>query len=79
MDKKSEADLKEYSMKLYLAVNNSNNKRESFQHNINKGEMEKVYMEYMPLLRELLASENAIYDNLGEEDLINYEKWLEND
>lgn len=71
-------DLTNYGLELDAMVNNfKNNKRGLHEHIISESDMEKAYETYMPFLRSRLLSENDLFDSLGDEDLKNYEKWLE--
>lgn len=74
MRKNNDIDI--YGLELLSVVNNLDNKRQGINHNITIDELEMAYKSFMPLLSELLSSENAIYDEMGDEDLNNYEKWL---
>lgn len=73
---KKDKNIDIYGLELSECVNNLNNKRQDINHKIIIDELELAYKSFMPLLSELLSSENAIYDGMGDEDFKNYEKWL---
>lgn len=76
--KKNETEFREYGLELEgLANNLDNNKSEKLNHIISEDELERAYKILMPFLQSRLLGENKVWDDLGCEDLINYEKWLE--
>ena len=67
----------EYRLELEKYANNLDNKREDYSHIINE---DFIFDKYMgALLSSVLLEENNIFDAMGDNDLINYEKWLEDD
>ena len=70
-------DFKKYSLEFSKKVNNqTNHKRLTPEHRINKVDVENSYKSYMPFFEHLLKRENDAFDILGDEDLLKYEKWL---
>ncbi len=63
--------LEKYCLELQEYANNLDDKRQDLEHIINE-DVEDV-SEY---LCDALLEENNIFDAMGENDLINYEKWL---
>lgn len=61
-----------YRLELQKYANNLDDKRQDLKHIINE-DVKDVY-EY---LQDTLLEENNIFDAMGENDLINYEKWLD--
>ncbi len=53
-------------------------KRQHNLHTINKAELSKAYTSYLRFQTTVLKDVNAEYDDMGWEDLKNYEKWLVN-
>lgn len=80
MDKKNikkETEFVKYGLELQgLANNLDDNKRELPNHIISEDDLETAYKMYIPFLKSRLFDENKLWDDLGCEDLINYEKWL---
>lgn len=74
--KKNES-FEKYSLELMALANNlDDNKRLSPKHIISYNKCESLYSSYMPFLESRLKSENTVFDDMGDGDLINYEKWL---
>ena len=67
----------EYRLELEKYANNLDNKRQDYKHIINEDYVSDKYI--MSLLSGILLEENNIFDAMGDNDLINYEKWLEDD
>lgn len=61
-----------YRLELQEYANNLDDKRQDLKHIINE-DVKDVY-EYF---KDTLLEENNIFDAMGENDLINYEKWLD--
>jgi len=71
-------DLTKYGLELDVMVNNfKNNKRVTPKHIISESDLEKAYETYMPFFKSRILEENTLFDSMGDEDLRNYEKWLE--
>ena len=70
-------NFEEYRLELEKYANNLDNKRQDYSHNINEEYASDKYISMM--LRGVLLEENNIFDAMGDNDLINYEKWLEDD
>lgn len=66
-----------YRLELEEYANNLNNKRQDYKHIINEG-VEFSEDNYL-LIRDQLLSENSAFDAMGDNDLLNYEKWLNNE
>ena len=67
----------EYRLELEKYANNLDNKRQDYSHIINE---DYVFNKNIStLLDSILLNENNIFDAMGDNDLINYEKWLEDD
>lgn len=74
---KNNESFEKYSLELMALANNlDDNKRLSPKHIICYNKCESLYSSYMPFLESRLKSENAVFDDMGDGDLINYEKWL---
>lgn len=74
---KNNESFEKYSLELMALANNlDDNKRPSPKHIISYSKCESLYSSYMPFLESRLKSENAVFDDMGDGDLINYEKWL---
>ncbi len=74
---KNRESFEKYSLELMALANNlDDNKRLSPKHIISYNKCESLYSSYMPFLESRLKSENAVFDDMGDGDLINYEKWL---
>ena len=74
---KNNESFEKYSLELMALANNlDDNKRLSPKHIISYNKCESLYSSYMPFLESRLKSENAVFDDMGDGDLINYEKWL---
>ena len=67
----------EYRLELEKYANNLDNKRQDYSHIINEDYISNKYI--MSLLSGILLEENNVFDAMGDNDLINYEKWLEDD
>ena len=69
--------MEEYRLELEKYANNLDNKRQDYSHNINgEGSSDRFVS---TLLNSILLEENNIFDAMGDYDLLNYEKWLEDD
>ena len=65
----------EYRLKLEQYANNPDNKRQDYSHTINE---DMIYDKYTAhLISSILINENNVYDAMGDNDLKNYEKWLD--
>ena len=74
---KNNESFEKYSLELMALANNlDDNKRLSPKHIISYNKCESLYSSYMPFLESRLKSENTVFDDMGDGDLINYEKWL---
>lgn len=74
---KNRESFEKYSLELMALANNlDDNKRLSPKHIISYNKCESLYSSYMPFLESRLKSENTVFDDMGDGDLINYEKWL---
>ena len=74
---KNNESFEKYSLELMALANNlDDNKRLSPKHIISYNKCENLYSSYMPFLESRLKSENTVFDDMGDGDLINYEKWL---
>lgn len=74
---KNNESFEKYSLELMALANNlDDNKRLSPMHIISYNKCESLYSSYMPFLESRLKSENTVFDDMGDGDLINYEKWL---
>ena len=70
---KNNESFEKYSLELMALANNlDDNKRLSPKHIISYNKCES----YMPFLESRLKAENTVFDDMGDGDLINYEKWL---
>lgn len=68
-------NLDEYRLKLEEYANNCDNKRQGHSHIITE---DIIYNEYTAqLLESILLNENNVFDAMGDCDLKNYEKWLD--
>lgn len=70
-------NIDEYRLELEKYANNLDNKRQDYSHNINEDYASDKHI--VSLLSAILLEENNIFDAMGDYDLINYEKWLEDD
>ena len=67
----------EYRLELEKYANNLDNKRQDYLHIMNE---DVVFEKYITgLIGDILFDENNIFDAMGDNDLVNYEKWLEDD
>lgn len=74
---KNNESFEKYSLELMALANNlDDNKRLSPKHIISYNKCESLYSSYMPFLESRLKAENTVFDDMGDGDLINYEKWL---
>lgn len=74
---KNNESFEKYSLELMALANNlDDNKRLSPKHIISYNKCGSLYSSYMPFLESRLKSENTVFDDMGDGDLINYEKWL---
>ena len=74
---KNNESFEKYSLELMALANNlDDNKRLSTKHIISYNKCESLYSSYMPFLESRLKAENTVFDDMGDGDLINYEKWL---
>ena len=65
----------DYRLELEKYANNLNNKRQDYSHTINE---DIIYDNYaIQLISNILMEENNVYDAMGDYDLKNYEKWLD--
>ena len=70
-------NFEDYRLELEKYANNLDNKRQDYLHIINE---DYIFNEYVTeILDSILLKENNIFDAMGDYDLINYEKWLEDD
>ena len=67
----------EYRLELEKYANNLDNKRQDYSHIINEDFVSDKHI--VTLLSSILLEENNIFDAMGDNDLVNYEKWLEDD
>ena len=70
-------NFEDYRLELEKYANNLDNKRQDYSHIINEDYISNKYI--MSLLSGILLEENNVFDAMGDNDLINYEKWLEDD
>lgn len=66
-----------YRLELEKYANNVDNKRQDIEHILNKDIDFEIYGNLMTLMGQVLLDENCIFDAMGDDDLKNYEKWLE--
>ena len=70
-------NFEDYRLELEKYANNLDNKRQDYLHIINE---DYIFNEYVTeIIGSILLEENNIFDAMGDYDLINYEKWLEDD
>lgn len=70
-------NFEKYCLELMEYANNLDNKRQDYKHIITEdlcfdGEL-------MAHVGQILSTENEVFDAMGDNDLINYEKWLDNE
>ena len=70
-------NFEEYRLELEKYANNLDNKRQDYLHNINEDVISDRFI--AGLISDILLEENNIFDAMGDNDLLNYEKWLEDD
>ena len=70
-------NFEKYCLELMEYANNLDNKREDIKHIINEDLF--LYGEKMANIGQILANENNDFDAMGDIDLFNYEKWLDNE
>ena len=70
-------NFEEYRLELEKYANNLDNKRQDYLHNINEDVISDRFI--VGLISDILLEENNIFDAMGDNDLLNYEKWLEDD
>ena len=66
-----------YRLELEKYANNLDNKRQDIEHILNREIDFDCYKNLMTLMGQVLIDENCIFDAMGDDDLKNYEKWLE--
>ena len=66
----------DYRLELQQYANNFDNKRQDYSHTMTKGEDNESYKNMMALIGKTLLEENALYDDMGDDELKKYEKWL---
>ena len=67
----------DYRLELKQYANNLDNKRQDSEHILNKDVDYECYKNMMTLFGHILLNENNAFDAMGDNDLKNYEKWLE--
>ena len=70
-------NFEKYRLELEEYANNLNNKRQDLKHIINE-DLEFAEDNFLSV-RDTLLKENSVFDAMGDYDLKNYEKWLDNE
>lgn len=65
-----------YRLELEEYANNLDNKRQDSLHTINEGVDYECYKNMLTSMGHILIDENTLLDEMGDEDLKKYEKWL---
>ena len=68
--------IEDYRLELEQYANNFDNKGQDYLHTISTEFDYECYKNMMVLMGQTLTCENNLYDELGEEELKKYEKWL---
>ena len=67
-------NMEEYRLKLEEYANNLVNKRQDQMHIIDEGALD---FQIVSILNRIMREETEFLDAMGDEDLKNYEKWLD--
>ena len=67
-------NMDEYRLELEKYANNLVNKRQDQMHIIDEGALD---FQIVSILNRIMREETEFLDAMGDEDLINYEKWLD--
>jgi len=65
-----------YRLELEQYANNFDNKGQDYLHTMSTESDYECYKNMMALMGQVLMNENELYDEMGEDELKKYEKWL---
>ena len=66
----------DYRLELEHYANNCDNKGQDYVHTISRESDYECYKNMMALMGQTLITENQLYDDMGDDELKRYEKWL---
>lgn len=66
----------DYRLEFQQYANNFDNKGQDYSHTMSEGIDCECYKNMMALIGQILIDENRLYDDMGDDELKKYEKWL---
>ena len=66
----------DYRLELQQYANNFDNKGQDYSHTMSEGIDTEYCKNIFALMGQTLINENALYDDMGDDELKKYEKWL---